>query len=482
MDAKQESSGEIYSADRSLEYIFHPNSIAVVGVSAGNSFFNAGLRYIQILAWAGFKGSLFGINPQGSEVPGFKIYTNVKEIPEDVDYVISAIPVKFTPELMRDCVVKGVKVIQFFTSGFGEIEDVRGKQIEEEILGIAHGSSLRIIGPNCLGLYCSETGLSFSPEFPQRSGDFAFMGQSGGNSVHCVTEAANREIYFSKVISFGNAIDLNESDFLYYLANDPKTKVIGVYLEGVKDGKSFAGVLREATLKKPVIVLKSGSTDAGIRAAASHTSAIAGSNAIWQSMLNQVNAIQVSSIGELVDVASIFLQVPPIAGRRTLVVGLGGGASVVAADDCTRAGLIVPSLPSKSRLELENICGSEIGGSFRNPIDLYRVDLLQQVVEKAYSKNEFDILLAHMPFELYGLVTDDLKDVVVKMFCQSLINLRGSEYSPHVVVLHGYSTAKARQRAMEAHAMLCEAGFAVFETVERAARAINKVIQYYRQP
>jgi acyl-CoA synthetase (NDP forming) len=231
-------------------------------------------------------------------------------------------------------------------------------------------------------------------------------------------------------------------------------------------------------LKKPVIVLKAGATEAGIRAAASHTSAMAGSNTIWQNMLNQVGAIQVSSVGELVDVASIFLQVPSIKGRRTLVVGLGGGASVIAADDCTRAGLVIPTLPSESRLKLNNLCGSEIGGSFRNPIDLYRADLLQQVIEIAYNRDHFDILLAHIPFELYGLTTDDLKNAVVKMFCQSLINLKGTEFSPHIVVLHGYSTARARQRAMEAHAMLCEAGFAVFETVERAAEAINKVIQY----
>lgn len=466
-------------ADLSLEYLFHPRSIAVAGVSGDAGDFNAGLRYLEIIAAAGFKGSLHGVNPKSGEISGFKIYTSVRDVPGEVDYVISAIPAQFTPQLMNDCVAKGVKAVHFFTAGFSEIEDAGGKKLETEILGIARNNGIRIVGPNCLGLYCPETGLSFSPQFPAQSGGFALMAQSGGNSVNCVCEASSRGVYFSKVISFGNAIDLNECDFLEYLADDPKTKVIGAYLEGAKDGARFARILRETTKKKPVIILKAGSTDAGTRAAASHTSSMAGCNDIWESILKQAGAIRVHSIGEIVDVASVFLRMSPPKGRRTLLIGPGGGASVIAADDCSRAGLTVPILPAGSRERLKRLMGTEAGGGFRNPVDLYRPDLLKQAVEAVADWEEFDVLLAHLPFELYGLIPDALKDAVRSVFIKGVLDLRESPFKPHAVVLHASTADKSRQQAMELRAKLSQAGFAVFESIERAASAINKAIRYY---
>lgn len=470
---------EIGLASLSLEYLFHPRSIAVAGVSGDSDSFNAGLRYLLIMAESGFKGSLHGVNPSGNEVAGFKIYASVRDVPGEVDYVISAIPARFTPQLMNDCVVKGVKAVQFFTAGFSEIEDAGGKKLEAELLSIARSNGIRIVGPNCLGLYCPETGLSFSPQFPRQSGDFAFMAQSGGNSVNCVCEASSRGIYFSKVISFGNAIDLNECDFLEYLADDPKTRVIGVYLEGARDGARFARILRETTKRKPVIVLKAGSTDAGVRAAASHTGSMAGCNDMWESMLRQAGAIRVHSIGEVVDVASVFLRMSFPKGRRALLIGPGGGASVIAADDCARAGLVLPLLPAASREKMKQLIGTETGGGFRNPIDLYRPDLLKQAVEAVGDWDEFDVLLAHLPFELYGLMPDATKDAIRSVFVQAVLSLNESLFKPHAVVLHASTADKSRQQAMELQAKLSQAGFAVFESIGRAASAMNKAIGYY---
>jgi len=471
---------DIALTDLSLEYLFHPRSIAVAGVSGDSDGFNAGLRYLRIIADAGFKGRLHGVSPTSGEVSGFKIYSSVRDVPGEVDYVISAIPARFTPQLMTDCVAKGVKAVHFFTAGFGEIEDAGGKMLEAEILSIARNKSIRIVGPNCLGLYCPETGLSFSPQFPKQSGDFALMAQSGGNSVNCVCEASSRGLYFSKVISFGNAIDLNECDFLEYLADDLKTSVIGVYLEGARDGARFARILREATKRKPVIVLKAGSTDAGVRAAASHTGSMAGRKDMWESMLKQTGAIRVHSIGEIVDVALVFLRMSPPGGRRTLLIGPGGGASVIAADDCARAGLTLPILPAGSREKLKQIMGgTETGGGFRNPVDLYRPDLLKQAVEAACNWDEFDVLLAHLPFELYGLMPDDTKDVIRRVFIQAVLDLRESPFRPHAVVLHASTADRSRQQAMELRAKLSQAGFAVFESIGHAASAINKAMAYY---
>jgi acyl-CoA synthetase (NDP forming) len=166
-------------------------------------------------------------------------------------------------------------------------------------------------------------------------------------------------------------------------------------------------------------------------------------------------------------------------GRRTLLIGPGGGASVIAADDCSRAGLTVPILPAGSREKLKQLMGTETGGGFRNPVDLYRPDLLKQTVEAVGNWDEFDVLLVHLPFELYGLMPDATKDAIRSVFVQAVLDIRESPFKPHAVVLHASTAEKSRQQAIELRAKLSQAGFAVFESIERAASAINKAIKYY---
>ncbi|HEX74974.1 MAG TPA: hypothetical protein G4O12_00170 [Dehalococcoidia bacterium] len=465
-----------------LDYLFHPRSIAIAGVSGDSTKFSPGQGFMQSLIDTGFEGKIYPVNPKGGEVSGSKIYPSVRDIPDRVDYVISAIPAPYTPQLVADCAAKGVRAIHFFTSGFSEIEDEEGQQLESEVLRVARQSGIRIIGPNCMGLYCPKTGLSFAVNFPEQSGfpkqngPVGLIAQSGGNSIYCIREATTRGIYFSKVISYGNASDLNETDFLEYFTCDPETQIIALYIEGLKGGSRFATVLRRAAKVKPVIIFKAGTTESGTRAAASHTSAIAGSNIIWESFLKQAGAIQVHSVEEIVDIALLFLRMSPPKGRNTAIIGSGGGASVQSADDCLNAGLTLPVLPAQIRRKLKEIYGTEAGHIFGNPVDtLARPEMLLNTSRIIADCDQIDLLIIHVAFDTWGVI--DGKDVI-KPSIESLINLNNTLSKPMAVVLHSYATDEAKRLASEVHVRLREAGFPVYPSISRAASAINKFIQY----
>jgi acyl-CoA synthetase (NDP forming) len=208
-----------------------------------------------------------------------------------VDYVISTVPAKAAPGLIAECARKGVKAVHFCTAGFSETGEEEGLRLEPQLAALSKKTGIRIIGPNCMGIYCPASRLSFNTDFPKESGPVGLISQSGGNTESLIRRVVPRGVRFSKAISYGNACDLNESDFLEYLAGDPETEIIGLYIEGVKDGERFPQILRKAAEKKPVILLKGGITEGGARAALSHTGSLAGSEVIWRSLCNQLGVI-----------------------------------------------------------------------------------------------------------------------------------------------------------------------------------------------
>lgn len=298
-----------------LEYLFHPKSVAIVGGFQG---------FLQALLSLEYKGRIYPVHPGEGEIFGFKIYPSIRDIPDTVDHVIVAVPAQHVPQLITDCSAKGVKAIHIFAAGFSEIEDEDGKRQQAEVVAAAQQAGIRIIGPNCMGLYCPKAGLAFGEGAPKESGPVGFSSQSGGNSVYAIDEGAARGIYFSKVISYGNACDLNETDFLEYFTHDPETEIIALYIEGIKDGRSFIQALRQATKMKPVIVYKGGITESGGRAVASHTANISGQDTVWRSLLKQAGAIQVDSMDELLDIVLLFRYMPPPKGRNAAIIGTGG--------------------------------------------------------------------------------------------------------------------------------------------------------------
>ncbi len=371
------------SSDDSIGFLFFPRSIALAGIPISDP--NQWTR----LFWKGlvefdFPGPLYPANPKGDMIDGHKVYKSLEEIPGNVDHVISTVPAKAGPDLLRACAKKGVKSVHFCTAGFSEIADAEALKLEDELIRLGREHNIRILGPNCMGLYCPKAKISFRPDFPKEHGPVGLVCQSGGNTAQIVLESKWRGVRFSKVVSYGNAADLCESDFLEYLANDPETEVIGLYIEGIKDGKRFRRAVEKAARLKTIVLLKGGVTSGGARATNSHTGSMAGGEAIWEGFCEQFNIIRVQSVSEMVDVFVTCLFMPPPRGRNTALIGGGGGASVSITDAFEKRNLSVPNLPEDILSQIMEFTPLA-GNMLKNPLDygqsMMDLDKLRKMVD-----------------------------------------------------------------------------------------------------
>jgi acyl-CoA synthetase (NDP forming) len=366
-----------------LDFLFHPNSIALVGITTATTW-HWTRTFLEGLIEIEFNRPLYLVNPKGGEIEGRKIYTSLKDVPGNIDYVIGLVNAQIAPKLVEECAEKGVRAIHFCTAGFSETGEEPRIKLESELAEVARRKGIRILGPNCMGIYCPKSRLSFSPAFPKESGPVGVISQSGGNSIYLVRQAALRGVRFSKVISYGNACDINESDLLEYLANDPDTKIIALYIEGIKDGKRFRRILEEATKEKTVVLLKGGATEGGARAVAGHTAALAGSRATWDALCKQLGIISVSSLEEMIDVLVTLLFLPLPGGRNALLFGAGGGASVLIADEFESRGLKVPPIPQEIVAQIREF--TPIAGNIlRNPVDYSQAMMNTEGVLKTFA-------------------------------------------------------------------------------------------------
>jgi len=353
-------------ANESLNNLFHPRSIAVVGVSK-NPESQASMYLRQLLEFP-FKGKIYPVSREASEIQGQQCVQSLRQIPEQIDYVISCIPHHQVLSLVDDCQSKGVRCLHLYTARMAETQLDDRKGLERDIVQKARRAGIRIIGPNCMGLYCPEAGLTFRSSLPREEGPIAFISQSGGNAVELDYQGSGRGLRYSKIISFGNGSDLNESDFLEYLLGDEKTKAIGLYLEGVKDGRRFLDLLRQNKNKKPIVLYKAGRTEAGTRAVISHTASMSGHSGLWEAVCRQFGIIAVDSIREMADTLLAFQFLPPAPGRRIMVIGGGGGSSVAAADIFESEGFDIPPLPRKMKEDIHAI-DPEVALLMSNPMD-----------------------------------------------------------------------------------------------------------------
>ena len=351
-----------------LDFMFHPRSIAVVGASTsdGPGSFVAATKEM------GFKGDLYPVNPKAEEIAGLKCYPRLTEIPGDVDHVISSVPLRFVEQLVEDAGEKRVKVIHFFTAGFSETGDADAAALEARVLARAKALGIRVIGPNCMGLYAPRSGLSFMPFLPTEPGPVAMLSQSGANAGEFCRTGAVRGLRYSKVVSYGNGTDVRESELLEYAAEDPETEVIACYIEGLRPGDRagthFMRALRKAAAAKPVAILKGGRTEEGTRAVNSHTGSLAGSLQIFDAAVRQAGAVRVDRMEELVDQTVAFLYLKSLPGPRAGIVGGGGGYSVLASDEVGASGLQMPALPDDVQQKLKDFTPTA-GTSVRNPVD-----------------------------------------------------------------------------------------------------------------
>jgi acyl-CoA synthetase (NDP forming) len=463
---------------KEFEPIFYPESIAVVGVSATS--IKAGSLWVMDLRSAGFPGLIYPVGSSGGRIGELEIFPNLRLVPGEVDYVIVAVPRQSVLGLLDDCAAKNVKAVHFFTAGFSEMDTQEGRKLEEQMLEKARRGNIRIIGPNCIGVYCPEHRIPFLMGILGESGSVGFVSQSGGIATKLATIGIARHINYSKGVSFGNGIDLDASDFLQYLAADPKTEVIGAYLEGTRDGARLFNTMKEVARAKPLVVWKGGRTEAGAQAAMSHTGSLASPAAIWSAMLKQVGAIEVHSLEELTDTLFIFQQLGHGQGTRAAIIGGladgGGGNSVAAGDACMENGLKVPPLSFETKQELSKLLG-EVGGILCNPVDVSQAQFrglatLFQAIDLVVRDTISDIVLIQEDIEILLPIYSQKGLEEINGF---LIELAGMQNRPIIVVLPPGSVEAER---LQIEQKLLAASIPVFSSMERAAKAIYRLNQY----
>lgn len=402
---------------RQLDYFFDPKSVAIIGASHKPGK----LGYVIFSNFVGglFEGKSYPVNPDTTPILGKKVYKSVTQIPDDIDLAVIVVPASIVPKVLKDCVKKRIEAVIIISGGFSETGE-EGRKLEEELKRIIKRTNVRVLGPNCLGVYDTSTNIDtlfLSRERLGRppEGNIGYISQSGSVGSTILDWLAEEQTGISKFISYENGMDLNESDFIEYLGEDRKTKVIVVFVEGVKDGKRFIKVTREVSKKKPIIILKGGKTETGTKAAASHTGSLAGSAKIYSSVFKQTGLIEANSWEELFDFAKAFSTQSIPRGNRIAIVTDGGGFGVLTADECERHGLQLPE-PSEN---IKKILRKKIPtyGSLLNPIDLtgdvtaerYRVTL-----DACLRSGEYDGVIAITLFQVPTLelsITDVLADL-----------------------------------------------------------------------
>jgi acyl-CoA synthetase (NDP forming) len=463
---------------RELEPIFYPRSIAVVGASANSV--NAGSAWVRSLVAADFPGSIYPVGSSGGRIANLEIFPSLRQVPGEVDYVIVAIPRQSVLELLDDCVAKNVKAVQFFTAGFSELDAHQGRRLEQQMVERARRGNIRIVGPNCIGVYCPEQRIPFVMGALGRSGCVGFVSQSGGIAGKLATLGLARQIDYSKGVSFGNGIDLDASDFLQYLAADTKTKVIGAYLEGTRNGVRLFGTMQSVARVKPLVVWKGGRTEAGAQAARSHTGSMASSPAVWSAALRQVGAVEVYSLEELTDTLLLLQQLGRWQGKRAAIIGGladgGGGMSVSAGDACTDNGLEVPPLSPETKRELGTLLGEE-GSILHNPVDVSQA----QFRGLATLFRAVDLVVDDPAID-FVLIQEDI-DIVLPIYSRQglekisefFIHLKSRQNKPVVVVL---PPGSAEPERLQTEQKLLKGSLPVFCSVERAARALSNLNRY----
>jgi acyl-CoA synthetase (NDP forming) len=467
--------------DHPLDRLFHPTAVAIVGVSKNSE--SQGYIYLRQLLEFPFRGPVYPISIEEQEILGVPCYKTLGDIAGPVDHVISCIPHHQVLTLVEDCVVKGVRSIHLYTARMAETQMQDRLDLERQIVHRAREGGIRVIGPNCMGLYCPSVGLTFRFSLSKEPGHVAFASQSGGNAADLEYQGSGRGLRFSKMISFGNASDLNESDFLEYLIEDPQTKVIAMYLEGVKEGRRFLDLLRRSDGRKPVVLFKAGRTKAGSRAVISHTASVSGEEALWKAICRQFGVVSVHSVQEMADVLLAFQFLRPSIGQRVVVMGGGGGGSVAAADACELEGFEVPPLPSEMREEIRSFA-PEVWSLISNPMDasvMGGIETMVRCFQMGAQWDGVDLLIGNS--SAIWLLDYPKGAERHELNLQFLINLAREAQKPMVIFINsGDPTTPWRVEAVLKAQQRCrDAGIPVYPNIRRAARALAHFTTYHRR-
>ncbi len=469
-----------------LTAVFEPRSVAVVGASATPN--KAGFNILQNLLTLGYEGEVYPVNPKAGEILGLKAYPAVDQIPHQVDTAIIATPARVVVDVMKGCARKGVQAAIIISSGFSE-ESEEGRRLEEEVMAIARQAGIRIVGPNTTGVFNAENNFtsSFVSVDKVTSGNVAFIAQTGlFLGVLLEDILSSQHFGVSKVAGLGNKADVDDADILEYRAGDAQIEVVAMYIEGLGDGRRFLKAAREIAREKPVIVFKSGATEAGAEAALSHTASLAGRAEVFEAACKQAGILRVHSFEEMLDVVKAFAFRPPSpptlggmggsppklggtgGGNKVAVIHYTGAGCVIAADACQREGLELAEFSPATVEALREI--TPAWHRVRNPVDLW------PAIER------------HWVETAYGVAIEAaLRDEGVDALIVNLFAMPGWEtYTPDFDLLRAsakpvlFCVEGNEESVREAVAKIEGQGFPVYPQVNRAIFALSHLSQYAR--
>jgi len=466
----------------SLAEVFSPRGVAVVGASAAEKVQSFGRQVALSLKKAGFP-AIYPVNPKYTEMLGLPCYPNLRAIPGVVDHVVVTIPAESALDLLDDCAAKGVRSVHFFTAGFSESGYGERAELERAMLSKARAGGFRIIGPNCTGLFVPKNRLVGSSAMFLEPGSIAFMSQSGGHADDLPFYSGPRGLRFSKVVSYGNALDVDESELIQYFSQDPDTEIIAIYIEGVKDGRRFLDALREAAARKPVVIYKGGTTEAGKRAVHGHTASLTSSVAVFDALCRQLKTIRVDSVDELMDVLVALRFVRPLPrGTGVAVVGTGGGPSVLASDEMEKAGLHLPRLSSEVQAELRQFLPLA-GAIFTNPVDattLVSPEAVSATLRVLGKVPDIHMVIYHLGFHPTSRWGDGR--ISLPTFIQpaiaTLTQAQQATGKPILLALRPPPDLDGMRDFIAAREAFVEAGFPVFHSLRQAANAMARVVAW----
>jgi len=407
--------------DEKIDAIFNPKSVALIGGS--NKEGKMGYVFAKNIT-SGYEGKIYMINPSEDQVFGLKSYPDVKSVTEEIDLAVIVIPAKAVPPVMEELSARRAKAAVVITAGFGEAGP-EGKKLEEELMKAANKGGVKVVGPNCFGIYNCNIGLnaSLGVGTPPKGGDISFVTQSGAYGMAILTFALDHHMRFAKVMAHGNKAGIEDYEVVRYLGQDEETKVICLFLESVDKGREFFEEAKRIALTKPIVATKTGRTAGAARAAASHTAAMAGTFTAYEAAFKQSGVIFARNGMELVNIAKGLDWQPLPKGNTVGIITNSGGTGVELADLCEENGLVVPELSEGMQAKIRELIPPY--ASAKNPIDMTPVwpkfvELYSKCIRIMYESNEVDIVIpiilqraAMMP-EVCTAVADTVNDCLTK--------------------------------------------------------------------
>ena len=456
---------------KELKPFFEPNAVAIIGATdkkgkVGNVIFE---NFEMNKERGVFRGRIYPVNPKLDEIGGYKCYHTVGELPNDTDLAVISIPARFVPSTMRDIAEKGIKSVIIITGGFGELGE-EGKKMEREIGEIARANGIRVVGPNCVGVYVPDTGVDtvFLPDNKMdrpESGPIAFVTQSGAFAAAMLDWAAGADIGIGKMVSYGNKLDVDDADLMDYFIHDDSIKVVTFYIEGVKDGRKFIDAARRITRVKPVIALKSGRTEYGAKAASSHTGSLAGADTIYDAVFKQTGIIRAEDFEHMFDMAKAFAKCRLPRGDRVGIVTDGGGAGVMASDAVAKFGLKMASLSEKSLKYLkEHFPPHAVVGNPTDVVGDTDAQRYRYAIDAFVNDPNVDAIVVIVLFQVPLLDEMEVIDILAEYAKES--------EKPIVAVAMGGKKTDYYAKILE------DKGVPVYPTPERGVRALAALVQY----